>query len=342
MKLPDDILSRLGVSMKIQNYDGKRKRANNLIAGFFCVLGATGVVRGAAPAMPESDKLQREQSRLEISTIDTKKNIADYDLEFERVAGNIRNNWSKKNKELNAELMLELCGKISSGRFGKTREHGLARKYALSVLEEPEVIPVETEMKLVGHVGSDTILPGGPEGQAWADQRRADVKAHLHAWKRMADTLDPNWNPSDLPSTSAPLPPGVDLPPGVAPESIKDPKLRAEYEASIEKNNQKARKYSEQYSLRNLQKSFLKHSEKYVVNAYSKPPLNADELNGFLQTYVADQASRERILKAVAQRISEKTKHFEVESGTTPFRGHPKAAPGRTKQTKPRNQEAPH
>jgi len=79
-----------------------------------------------------------------------------------------------------------------------------------------------------------------PKGEKWAQIRKKDVEVRLHAWKRLVNAIDPTWDANDVPLVNVmpPLaagPPGG-VAPGVAPEAIKDPKLRAQYEAAIEKN----------------------------------------------------------------------------------------------------------
>lgn len=312
------------------------------LLGYLYIASLANLAGAAATPPSKSEKQQYEDDQKTINSISTRRDISDYDAEFEKHAAAIDKKWSGKNKSLHADLVLELCNQISSGRFGKARAHGLARKYALTVLGDPDSIPLDTELKLVGHIGSDPNLPDGPKGNAWGSSRAEEAKAKLHAWKRLQDAMDPNWDPNDRPMMNVPLPAGVHLPRGVAPEAIKDPKQRAEYEAAIKENEKTAKRFSEQYGLRNRQATYEMRLEKYLVNAYSKPPLNKTELEGFLNTYVSSQAVRGRILSAVDQKILENEKHATVESSTAPFRGHPRGPGVRTKQANPKNQEAPH
>src|SRR4030065_594211 len=159
--------------------------------------------------------------------------------EYKKSADQIQDKWSQKNKEYYARLMWELCKPLSSGRFNNERQYNVAREYALSALAKPNEISLEIELELIGHVMTDMITPRSPTGQDWIQRRMKDVEVRLHAWKRLTDVVDPNWDPNDMPFINVPLPPGVEGISGMSPKSIKDPKLRAEYEASIEKNEQK-------------------------------------------------------------------------------------------------------
>jgi hypothetical protein len=87
----------------------------------------------------------------------------------------------------------------------------------------------------------------------------------------------------------------------MAPEHIDNPKLRAEYETAIQENRQKAQRYSEQNRLHKWLKRFPKTAEEYIVRAYCKPPFDAGELKEFLETYIADEETKVRILDAVTK-----------------------------------------
>lgn len=323
----------------------KRLKWTQLMRSAVCVSGCVVLLAGHAyQASAQDSEAERKQFGMdldEIRSISNRKNLSDYDAEFDKQAAAVERKWAKKNKKIRAELMLELCNQISSGQYGKTRAHGLARKYALAALEDPESIPVETELNLVGHVDSNTTQQSEMTNEERGSRRRVEAKAKLHAWKRLHESIDPSWDPEDRPSLNVPLPAGANFPRGVAPEAIKDPKLRAEYEAAIEKNQVKARRYSEQHRLRNLRMSHEKRIERYLINAYSKPPLNVGELDELLKTHVTDSVARQRIMDAVTKQISERSSPSKVEPRTTPFRGHPKERSKRTKQAKPKEPVTP-
>jgi hypothetical protein len=147
--------------------------------------------------------------------------------------------------------------------------------------------------------------PSAPKGADFAQRRKKDVEIRLHAWKRLTDAIDPNWDPNDLPLLNVTPPPTTGMRAGIAPEAIKDPKSRAEYEAAIEKNRQKAERYRKQSRLRTWLKRFPKRAEEYIIRAYSKPPFNLDELKEYLEKYAVDEKTRARILDAVTKNMQE-------------------------------------
>lgn len=267
----------------------------------------TTISLGVSSGPSEAEKQEYKQDRERIETMRKSFNPGPTNdiKSFEKFADEIQAKWSKKNKEYYAKIMLEICGPISSGRFNTDNRSNIARKYALSALADPNKILLDTELELIGHVMTPMVTRRAPMGQEWAQQRREDVKVRLHAWKRLLDTIDPNWDPNNLPVSNIVPPSATGLPGGVAPEAIKDPKLRDEYEAAIEKNKQKAERYGEQYRLRSWLKRFPKRAEQYIIRAYSKPPFDVEELKQYLDNYIADTKTKARILDAVTKNMQE-------------------------------------
>lgn len=227
------------------------------------------------------------------------------------IGDDVHQSWRTKDKQRHADLMLKLCEPISSGIFGVNKGRDLARKYALSGLEDTRAISAETEAKLAEQVVTPTG-PGTPTGDAWTEQRKQDAQVKLHAWQRLIDEIGPPLGPDDaykvyIDPPAGSLPPGFPVPGrGVSPEVIKDPKLRAKYEADIAENNRKAAKTIRHHELEEQLKQYSRWAEKYIVDAYSKPPTNFDELDQSLKANIKDAAIRTRILSAVKKRTGAK------------------------------------
>lgn len=282
MNMPKGDSQSLNRPEKVPPHEKSRCSAPKKMTAFsfalICCLPMANVSFGASPEDSENKK-QYEQDMQYIKSVETRRDIKDYDAEFEKMADTIQRKWRQKNKERHTQLMLEVCRQISSGRFGDSREHGLARKYALVMLKKPDGLPIETEVRLLGHVVTDTILPSAPQGQEWSQQRREDVRARLHAWKRLNDSIDPTWDPKDMPTISS-------------------------WRAS-EAMREKMKRYTQQLDARRLMEWFTAEAEKYIIRAYSKPPYDMNELREFLRNYVADNAAQTRILDAVAKAMEE-------------------------------------
>ena len=233
---------------------------------------------------------------------------------YEDFADQIQSKWKQKDKEHYARLMLEICAPLSSGDFGGCRPYDLAREYALWALADANEIPVFLELELTGHVQTDMYSRNAPKGEDFAQRRRKDVAIRVHAWKRLTDAIDPNWDPNDMPYINVPLPPGAPIPAeisfvsGMSPAYIKDPELRAAYEEAVEKNRQKAERSIKQSRLRKWLERFPRHAEPYIIRAYSRPPFNLEELKGYLNKYLEDSATRNKILEAVETNMAKEAK----------------------------------
>ena len=130
----------------------------------------------------------------------------------------------------------------------------------------------------------------------------------------MIDAIDPDWDPNEKLLSPSGVGAMMRLPrSGMSPESIKDPQLRAEYEAALEANQKKIERYTEQNRLHNWLKRFPRHAEPYIINAYSKAPFNLEELKQYLDKYIADEKTRKRILDAVTKNMAKQTKETPEE-----------------------------
>lgn len=274
-----------------------------------CLL-ATAISSGeiSEPSEAEKHEYQQDRERIETMRKSFRPGPTNDIKTFEKFADEIQSKWEAKDPEHYAKLMLEICGPITSGRFNTDDRFSIARKYALLALSDPNKITLETELKLVGHVKTPMFGPHAPKDLELADQRKKDVEVRLHAWKRLIDATDPTWDPNDLPLLNVPLPSGAEGMTGMSPKDINDPALRAKYEADIEKNKQKAEKYGEQYRLRSWLKRFPKRAEEYIIQAYSKPPFDVEELKQYLDKYILDTKTKARILDTVTKNIEKETR----------------------------------
>ncbi len=280
-----------------------------------CLSLVQSMTSGTSPEASETEKQEYRQEWARIKALEKSFTPGPTnDLKkYEKFADEIQNKWKDRNKEYYARLMLEVCKPLSSGNFKDDRRHKLARKYALLALNKPEDIPVRLELELTGHVMTFMIGPKSPKGADFAQRRKKDVEIRLHAWKRLLDAIDPDWDPNETVYINVPLPPGAMGAAGMSPEHIKDPALRAKYEAAIENNRQKAERQIKQDRLHKWLKRFPKRAERYIIRAYSKPPFNLEELKQYLNKYIADEKTRARLLDAVTKNVAEQTKEAAEE-----------------------------
>jgi len=262
----------------------------------------TNIAFGATPEASDIENQQYKQERTRIKALsESFKPGPVNDLkEYEKFADEILKKWKSKDPEHYAKLMLEICRPITSGRFNTDSRFNIARKYALLALSDPNKITLETELELIGHVKTPMFGPPAPKNHEWMERRQKDVEIRLHAWKRLIDVIDPNWDPNQVLLSPNAVGADMGIPGGgMAPESVKDPKLRAEYEAALQKNRDQIERYTKQYRLRDWLNRFPKRAEEYIIRAYSKPPFDVEQLKQYLDKYIADTKTKVRILDAV-------------------------------------------
>lgn len=225
----------------------------------------------------------------------------------------IQNKWSKKDKRMYGALMVNTLHSWESAyrRADKKPPMNIIRQYANQVLStydpnKPDNISIETEFALVSILHGEYIyMKGERTDEEWASYRRKGAERFLRAWKRLENAIDDDWDPNDIPEANVSPPKGIGIPgiPGMSPELIKDPVLRAEYEKAIEKNREKIEIRNEQLKLRNTNNRYHRILEKYLVSTYSIPPYANEELSKYVNGYTADEKTRSRILDAVKKNI---------------------------------------
>jgi hypothetical protein len=216
----------------------------------------------------------------------------------------IEDRWRHTDVVSYARLTRKACGTLASLNLADSRQHSLAQNlaqdFAMRALHKADDMPLDVECNFLYGVRQDGFVNGKPfEGEARAQLRRRQTALWLHAWQRIDATIDKNWDPDDTGVSRVPPPWSTGLPAGVAPSAIKDPQLRAQYEAAIEANCQKNARYSLQYRARLLKKSWIPNAERFIFRIYTEPPARPAELEALLNEYIADADKRRRILHAV-------------------------------------------
>jgi hypothetical protein len=241
---------------------------------------------------------------------------------YEKFADKILSKWKNKNKEIHARLTLDVCQSVHLFDE-KDRTHAIRRKYILSALAGANDISHETELELAAN-GMFNIFASKahkPKGNDLAKLRKNGLKMYLHAWKRVIDGIDPNWDQNARPSvhvspdffTAEEKAKMGRFASGMAPEGIKDPQIRAKYEAAIKANNEKGERYGQQDKLRSYLKSYPPLYKRYIIKAYSMPPYNNAELVKYLSDYKIDEETKTRIIDAVNKNIKLKKDRKEAE-----------------------------
>ena len=263
---------------------------------------STRVTKNTAPPRQSGDiRSEYEQDIKNIETLRANRNLEGLVL----LADQIELKWPKINKDYYSALMIEVVGAFSGYDFKDDRQYVLAVKYAKAALEKEDQLPLEAEIRLA------RFLQGGPEyttgqmkAEEWARDRSERVKRWLHAWQRLEKEINRNFDFNNRPPLNV-LPPAGHGPAGIAPESIKDAKARAEYESTIAANKEKIAEYNKQWQLRQLDNYFTPYASQFIIEAYSKEPHNLAELKKYLDDYLTKEDVKEKIINEVKKKMTE-------------------------------------
>lgn len=265
---------------------------------FFACAGALFVAGAGADEGSTMRQHSYDEELARIEQMAKSKDLAG----LERMMDEIHRKWRRRDAESYAALILSAVSRLNVVGMDEPEDPALVHDHIMLALEKADEMSIQTHFKLVCHLQHH---PRHGSVVSLGECRTQAAREWMCAWKRVHDELSPDWNPSDEPRSNIAPPAATGLPSGVAPEAIEDPTLRAEYEAAIEKNNQKAEQYSKQYQLRKVEARLLKKAEDYLINAYSTPPYDITELGQYLTQYVSDEKVRARITDEVIQRMSE-------------------------------------
>lgn len=237
---------------------------------------------------------------------------------FEDLAKDIEKKWSQTDKSSYGTLMAltlrswEYACKTSDKKVPFDQIHEYAHT-ALSTYDpnKTDNISIEAEFELVGVLHEKySYLKGKQSDQAWEQARRKGHERWLHAWLRLEKAIDKNWDINDMPVENVSPPEGISGPgfPGMPPELIKDPLLRAKYEKAIRENQKKNRTRNETLKLRRLKKRRARIIEKYLVSMYSIEPFNTGELEQSLNGYKLEKDKKAQIIEKVKKNIEKQNK----------------------------------
>lgn len=214
------------------------------------------------------------------------------------LANQLEAKWRQVDWNSYARIMIGVCSEISNRGLNneQIREH--SERFARVALSHSHLFLWEHESMLVGWLGYQR----SDSDNVWLRERREKAKLWLHALQRLEKETDPRFNINNrknLPSMRVSPPYETNLPPGSPPSAIKDPALRAKYESAIAENKRKSQRVEKQLPLLLHGPQFKTRAERWLIQAYSQPPVRTAELKSYLTIYVQDQKIRQRILSEV-------------------------------------------
>lgn len=228
---------------------------------------------------------------------------SDLDI-IEKTLDTLDRKWVQSNELLYVQLLRAACDEIAA-RGLRTTERGrrLVERLASQALGKADESQIDVQLHLLlSYLRLDDKLSQLGAGQR-AQARKASAELWVSVWRRLESLTDPNWDPNDPRNAVVPYipPPGVIFPPSGAPaEAVPDPKIRAEYEAHLKKNERIARGNYQQRMLRRLKQDYSGSVEEYLITIYSIPPPDREELKSCL-VVIKDNAMRQKILSTVKE-----------------------------------------
>lgn len=201
-----------------------------------------------------------------------------------QLSDEIKSVWGKKSPKLYAGLMYEVCGAMGSYDFDNDEQYVFARRCTKQALERAEQIPVYWELKLVSLLNGDIeyLLKVVPQ-ENWAQDRTERLKYWCHAWQKLEREIDENFD-----------------------FEANRPIYRSNITAD---ERQKAEKYNQQRFLQRDKKTFSTPFQNFLIEAYTTPPYNTQELESHLQKCVSDVEMRKSIIATVEKKILEASKN---------------------------------
>jgi hypothetical protein len=92
---------------------------------------------------------------------------------------------------------------------------------------------------------------------------------------------------------------GIQYPPGVTPETLKDPVARSNYVAAVRANNEGTQKKDFQLKLRSLNERASQSFEQYLKSFYTSSEMDKKELNEIIDKSKLSASRKQQILDCV-------------------------------------------
>lgn len=202
-------------------------------------------------------------------------------------------------------ITLDFCLRLNSTASGNHKRILAARALAEEALDTPGDKPLDCEIKLSLFLQSDPDYANGSlRGTSWSKVRATRATRWLKVWRDLKEALASLPATSVLPQVNVEPPDGANILPGMPAKMIKDPALRKQYEDDIKKNDEVNRLFRLKEDTLQLARLFETPAKHYIIDIYSKPPYNTDELDQLLAGSVLDAATRTAILDEVKRRVA--------------------------------------
>jgi hypothetical protein len=224
---------------------------------------------------------------------------------LEQMADALIEKASHETGQVPVSMVNALCAEIARSSFSNDsdeRKRFVVRRLASMALQKTDPSDVRSRLSILdGYLRVDAANRSFITND-WPSMRRLSAQQWLATWNDLEHEIDDKWALEAPKNSVRPyIPPGnIPFVSGMSPDGIKDPQIRAEYEAHLEKNRVISERNRRQQELRKLKAKYAPVVEAYLVGLYSESPTNRQELNE-LVTNVADETLRKHIQDAVTQ-----------------------------------------
>ena len=174
-------------------------------------------------------------------------------------------------------------------------------------LKEAQTLAHEFEEQLeperlrdAGMTLANVVLADEHDLKTRTQLRAKSLRLWLHLLDLLDRSLDPNFDPSDVPEKLVQPPPSPDgevLRPGADPARIADPQARGEYEKAIAANRAKNKNYRIQLQLQRLNQQLTPQAETFIRNSYSSAIGDQKELSAAIDEVVKHPARKTQLAK---------------------------------------------
>jgi hypothetical protein len=241
--------------------------------------------------------------RSTIAALLTKRNTQ----ELERVVGRIEQDWGRTRDPVYFERMNIICQEIAAHVARNAEWFSRLFGYSSLLVEKSEQVKESDRCIMyanqteVIHRMLDLLTDKALRDNPTWHQNRSNAFGLLvvfHSRIQKQYVLD--FKPYNVAMNVMP-PAGSGADAGADPASIKDPKVRADYEAAIRENVRRGAINREQRCLADIMQNELPRYELAFVEAYSIEPLNYEELGKYLQVGCFGDQVRYRIISSVVK-----------------------------------------
>jgi hypothetical protein len=264
----------------------------------FFILPASPGEGGDAKSPPN---VRIAELRKQIATLHAKPDVKG----LQQLSGAIKAEWLANKSPTHYQAILELCLAISSTRTTEPGVNESIRDLVVAVIDSQgeKSSPIAADLLLFLQ-GDFEYSSGQLVGNDWVKERQTRAERWLKVCKSIREQNAAMPKPTGAVYVNLMAPEG--LPSGVAPSAIKDPILRKKYEEALAQNSKRHDAYRKKEYLESAEKSAAQRSQRYLTEAFSKPPFRTDQLTKLLEIYQFPKASRQAIIEEVQRREAAK------------------------------------